>query len=395
MMSLSTKTVQTEVSRTGTLAWSDRGPISSSPTPVTSAAAERKRPVPAAHLSFIEKSMTEPSGPTLMALVSFPPISMTVPVARAAHVPGGLAVEPGRLARLDEGVLARARDVGARRDEDAREDRARFIHDDRLGLGGPDVDSSAVDHEDLLDILRYGTVIGRRSPAFTMSSALKWAWPAIMASPASAAAGAAAAGEASATASAPSGMTVPTPTPTRPARPWRGGAVAPLKACPAGVKTYARPSPSAATSSTRLASMTAGATGRPASTSRSMYAPEPETAAESRKSHGMMGASQAAMPREWRRIMPWASASSTAAASAWARWRRSGKAMSAAISSTKAAPIHSSRDIHDVRTFQSTRGPRSGRPASPATAANPASTRRDRKSTRQNFIHGYNSYDVF
>ena len=81
MMSDSTNTVQTEVSRTGVFARSDNGPISSSPTPVTSAAAERKRPVPAAHLSFIEKSTTEPSAPTLMALVSWPPMSMTVRVA--------------------------------------------------------------------------------------------------------------------------------------------------------------------------------------------------------------------------------------------------------------------------------------------------------------------------
>ena len=63
------------------MASSDSGPISSSPTPVTSAAADRKRPVPAAHLSFIEKSTTEPSGPTLMALVSWPPMSITVRVA--------------------------------------------------------------------------------------------------------------------------------------------------------------------------------------------------------------------------------------------------------------------------------------------------------------------------
>ena len=48
MMSDSTKTVHTEVSRTGLRASSERGPISSSPTPVTSAAADRKRPVPAA-----------------------------------------------------------------------------------------------------------------------------------------------------------------------------------------------------------------------------------------------------------------------------------------------------------------------------------------------------------
>ena len=37
----------------------------------------RKRPVPAAHLSFMTKLDTLPSGSTLMALLSWPPMSMT------------------------------------------------------------------------------------------------------------------------------------------------------------------------------------------------------------------------------------------------------------------------------------------------------------------------------
>ena len=40
----------------------------------------RKRPVPAAHLSFIRKSCTEPSGAVLMTLLSCPPMSSTTPV---------------------------------------------------------------------------------------------------------------------------------------------------------------------------------------------------------------------------------------------------------------------------------------------------------------------------
>ena len=40
----------------------------------------RNRPVPAAHLSFIMKSRTEPSDSVLMTLLSCPPISSTTPV---------------------------------------------------------------------------------------------------------------------------------------------------------------------------------------------------------------------------------------------------------------------------------------------------------------------------
>ena len=43
-------------------------------------AAPRNRPVPAAHLSFMQKSMISPEGATRMALVSCPPMSTTVRV---------------------------------------------------------------------------------------------------------------------------------------------------------------------------------------------------------------------------------------------------------------------------------------------------------------------------
>ena len=79
-MSDSTKTVQTEVRRTGVWPLRDMGPISSRDSPRHSAAACMNRPVPAAHLSFMQKSRTSPAGPILMALVSCPPISMTVRV---------------------------------------------------------------------------------------------------------------------------------------------------------------------------------------------------------------------------------------------------------------------------------------------------------------------------
>ncbi len=44
-------------------------------------AAPRKRPVPAAHLSFMQKSTISPLAATEIALVSWPPMSITVRVA--------------------------------------------------------------------------------------------------------------------------------------------------------------------------------------------------------------------------------------------------------------------------------------------------------------------------
>jgi len=51
-------------------------------------AAPRKRPVPAAHLSFIQKSRISPTGETLIAFVSCPPMSTTV------RVPGNIWTAP-------------------------------------------------------------------------------------------------------------------------------------------------------------------------------------------------------------------------------------------------------------------------------------------------------------
>jgi hypothetical protein len=62
MISDSTKTAQTLVMRNGASDFMDKGPIISSGTPRVLAAASRKRPVPAAHLSFMTKSATLPSG---------------------------------------------------------------------------------------------------------------------------------------------------------------------------------------------------------------------------------------------------------------------------------------------------------------------------------------------
>src|SRR3990170_1097545 len=74
----SAKTVQVVVIVTGSTAVSARGP--SSPRGISSAceAAPRKRPVPAEHLSFMQKSSTCPTSPTRIAFVSCPPMSSTL-----------------------------------------------------------------------------------------------------------------------------------------------------------------------------------------------------------------------------------------------------------------------------------------------------------------------------
>ena len=60
----------------------ERGPISLMSTSSTLAMTSRKRPVPAAHLSFMQKSTTlGPLGPSVVratALLSCPPMSMIV-----------------------------------------------------------------------------------------------------------------------------------------------------------------------------------------------------------------------------------------------------------------------------------------------------------------------------
>lgn len=80
MISDSANTVQVVVMRTGFCDFRASGP--SSPSGISSAydAAPRKRPVPAAHLSFMVKSATCPSGLTAIAFVSWPPMSITVRV---------------------------------------------------------------------------------------------------------------------------------------------------------------------------------------------------------------------------------------------------------------------------------------------------------------------------
>ena len=80
MISDSANTVQVVVMRTGFFERSASVPSSDSGSSSAYDAAPRKRPVPAAHLSFIVKSSTWRSGFTEIAFVSCPPMSMTVRV---------------------------------------------------------------------------------------------------------------------------------------------------------------------------------------------------------------------------------------------------------------------------------------------------------------------------
>ncbi len=74
----SANTVHVVVIFTGFFAVWASGPRSPSGISRASEAAPRNRPVPAAHLSFMLKSMTWPSAPTLIAFVSWPPMSRTL-----------------------------------------------------------------------------------------------------------------------------------------------------------------------------------------------------------------------------------------------------------------------------------------------------------------------------
>ena len=74
----SANTVHVVLIFTGFCARSAVSPSSSRGISSAKAAACRKRPVPAAHLSFMQKSITSPSGRTRIALVSCPPMSSTV-----------------------------------------------------------------------------------------------------------------------------------------------------------------------------------------------------------------------------------------------------------------------------------------------------------------------------
>jgi len=76
----SAKTVQVVVIVTGFLDVSASVPRSPSGISSACEAAPRKRPVPAEHLSFMQKSSTCPFSFTLIAFVSWPPMSSTLRV---------------------------------------------------------------------------------------------------------------------------------------------------------------------------------------------------------------------------------------------------------------------------------------------------------------------------
>jgi hypothetical protein len=86
--SLSAKTVQVEETVTGRSARAATAATSSSGTWSRARITSRKRPVPAAHLSFIPKSITSPAGPIRIAFESCPPMSTRIPgVAASAKAP--------------------------------------------------------------------------------------------------------------------------------------------------------------------------------------------------------------------------------------------------------------------------------------------------------------------
>ena len=171
----SAKTVQVVVMGTGRSARSAVGPSSSSGISSAADAAPRKRPVPAAHLSFMQKSTTSPVGPTRMALVSCPPMSTTV------RVPGNMCAAPRawqlisvtwKLPKVDavaavagaddevdrlleqarvlerggERVLGGRHHVGARVNQRAAHERLPLVDDDRLGLRRADVHACGIGH---------------------------------------------------------------------------------------------------------------------------------------------------------------------------------------------------------------------------------------------------------
>src|SRR5574341_1526450 len=84
----SANTVQVVLILTGRSPRSAVGPSSLKSSSSALAAAPRKRPVPAAHLSFMQKSTISPAGDTRIALVSCPPMSSTV------RVPGHMCTAP-------------------------------------------------------------------------------------------------------------------------------------------------------------------------------------------------------------------------------------------------------------------------------------------------------------
>jgi hypothetical protein len=77
--SLSAKTVQVDETATGRSARADSSRTSSNGTCSRPRITSRKRPVPAAHLSFMAKSSTSPAPPRRITLVSCPPTSRSTP----------------------------------------------------------------------------------------------------------------------------------------------------------------------------------------------------------------------------------------------------------------------------------------------------------------------------
>ena len=74
----SAKTVQVELTESDRVARRERSPIRSRSISSVLAITSRNLPVPAAHLSFMAKSATFPSGPSRITLLSCPPMSRTV-----------------------------------------------------------------------------------------------------------------------------------------------------------------------------------------------------------------------------------------------------------------------------------------------------------------------------
>ena len=74
----SAKTVQVELTDNDRVARRERSPIRSRSISSVLAITSRNLPVPAAHLSFMAKSATFPSGPSRITLLSCPPMSRTV-----------------------------------------------------------------------------------------------------------------------------------------------------------------------------------------------------------------------------------------------------------------------------------------------------------------------------
>src|SRR5581483_4467188 len=151
----SAKTVQVVLIRTGLSARNAVGPSWSRGMSSALDAAPRNLPVPAAHLSFMQKSTISPLARTRIALVSCPPISITVRVpGMAADFRHLRASESHPVAavsgtddifhfffvhfcfceRLPEGLLRGSHDVRAGINQRPAGDVLVFVDQDRFGL---------------------------------------------------------------------------------------------------------------------------------------------------------------------------------------------------------------------------------------------------------------------